>query len=76
VSRNACGLHYDRHQPIRDRLPAICPWSLPWSPLYLAAFRNLRIVRPIRFAELADKGIDWTFSAGVAGRFNAFGTRD
>jgi hypothetical protein len=27
------------------------------------------------FAELDDKGINWTFSAGVAGRFNAFGTR-
>lgn len=27
------------------------------------------------FAELSDKGINWTFTAGVAGRFNAFGTR-
>ena len=27
------------------------------------------------FAEIDDKGINWTFSAGVAGRFNAFGTR-
>jgi hypothetical protein len=27
------------------------------------------------FEELTDKGISWTFSAGFAGRFNAFGTR-
>ncbi|KAB2897636.1 MAG: hypothetical protein F9K40_12555 [Kofleriaceae bacterium] len=27
------------------------------------------------FAELTDKGIEWTFSAGVAGRFNVLGTR-
>ncbi len=27
------------------------------------------------FAELTDKGITWTLSAGIAGRFNAFGTR-
>lgn len=27
------------------------------------------------FAELDDKGVNWTLSAGVAGRFNAFGKR-
>lgn len=28
------------------------------------------------FSEIDDKGIQWTFSAGVGGRFNAFGTRN
>ena len=27
------------------------------------------------FHEIDDKGVNWMFSAGVAGRFNAFGTR-
>jgi hypothetical protein len=27
------------------------------------------------FAELADKGLAWTFSAGVAARFDLFGAR-
>lgn len=31
---------------------------------------------PMReFAEIDDKGVNWTLSAGIAGRFNAFGSR-